>query len=57
MARKDVRPKLRSTQYDDFRFLGAEGYEMRIATGRSVDTPPRPVHFEHTIVEPDAPLN
>ena len=82
MARKDVRPKLRSTQYVDFRhmpetslhgvlpefitepgpvtivnlFRGTAGYEMRIATGRSVDTPPRPVHFEHTIVEPDAPL-
>jgi L-fucose isomerase-like protein len=82
MARKDRRPKLRSTQYVDFRhtpgtslngvlpefitqpgpvtivnlFRGTEGYEMRIATGRSVDTSPRPVHFEHTIVEPDAPL-
>jgi len=82
MARKDYRPKLRSTQYVDFRhmpktslngvlpefitdpgpvtivnlFLGRDGYEMRIATGRSIDTPPRPVHFEHTIVEPDAPL-
>jgi len=82
MARKDTRPKLRSTQYVDFRhlpemslhgvlpefitepgpvtivnlFRGVAGYEMRIATGRSVDTPHRPVHFEHTIFEPDVPL-
>ena len=82
MARKDVRPKLRSTQYVDFRhwegaphnavlpefitepgpvtlinlFRGPEGYEMRFATGQSVDTDPRPVHFEHTIFQPDVAL-
>ena len=83
MARKDYRPKLRSTQYVDFRhtpgmswngvlpefitepgpvtlvnlFRAPEGYAMRIATGHSVDTAPRPVHFEHTVFEPDIPLN
>jgi hypothetical protein len=83
MARKDTRPKLRCTQYVDFRnwegaplhgvvpefitepgpvtmvnlFRGVEGYEMRYATGMSVDTPPRPVHFEHTIFQPDIPLD
>ena len=82
MARRDVRPKLRSTQYVDFRnwkgvpfhgvlpefitepgsvtlvnlFRGPEGYEMRYATGRSVDTNTRPVHYEHTVFQPDAPL-
>ncbi|MCJ8329091.1 MAG: hypothetical protein HRT89_05985 [Lentisphaeria bacterium] len=83
MAHKDYRPKLRCTQYVDFRnwkgaphnavlpefitepgpvtlinlFRGEQGYEMRYATGQSVDTPPRPVHFEHTIFQPDIPLN
>jgi L-fucose isomerase-like protein len=82
MARKGLRPQLRSTQYVDFRhvkgaplngvlpefitepgpvtlinlFRGPGGYEMRIATGESVDTEPRPVHFEHTIFQPDLPL-
>ena len=82
MARKDTRPKLRSTQYVDFSrwegaphfavlpefitepgpvtlinlFRGPRGYEMRYATGQSVDTAPRPVHFEHTIFQPDTPL-
>ncbi len=82
MARKDTRPKLRSTQYVDFRnwegaplhgvvpefiaepgpvtlinlFRGPEGYEIRYATGQSVDTHPRPVHYEHTIFQPDVPL-
>ena len=82
MARKDPRPKLRSTQYVDFSrwkgaprfavlpefitepgpvtlinlFRGPRGYEMRYATGQSVDTAPRPVHFEHTIFQPDTPL-
>jgi len=82
MARRDMRPKLRSTQYVDFRnwpgaplhgvvpefiaepgpvtllnlFRGPEGYEMRYATGQSVDTDPRPVHYEHTIFQPDVPL-
>ena len=38
-------------------FRGAEAYEMRYATGQSVDTPARPVHFEHTIFQPDIPLS
>ena len=37
-------------------FRGAEGYEMRLASGESVDTEPRPVHFEHTIFKPCCPL-
>ena len=83
MAHKSYRPKLRCTQYVDFRnwkgaphnavlpefiiepgpvtlinlFRGERGYEMRYSTGRSVDTSPRPVHFEHCIFEPDIPLN
>ena len=83
MARKDRKPKLRCTQYVDFRhwkgaphnavlpefigapgpvtiinlFRGVEGYEMRYSTGESVDTEPRPAHFEHTIFKPDIPLN
>jgi L-arabinose isomerase len=82
MARKDEKPRLRCTQYVDFRhwqgaplnavlpefitesgpvtlinlFRGVEAYEIRYATGQSVDTPSRPVHFEHTIFQPDIPL-
>jgi len=37
-------------------FCGQKGYEMRIARGVSVDTPPRPVHYEHTIFQPNIPL-
>ncbi len=37
-------------------FRGKEAYEMRMATGESVDTDPRPAHFEHTIFKPDVPL-
>ncbi|MCL5103327.1 MAG: hypothetical protein M1133_04330 [Armatimonadetes bacterium] len=37
-------------------FNTAHGYEMRVATGESVDTSPRPVHFEHTIFRPSIPL-
>ena len=82
MAKKGTRPKLRSTQYVDFRnwqgapyhavlpefitqhgpvtlinlFRGRDGYEMRYATGQSADTEPRAVHFEHTIFQPDIPM-
>ena len=37
-------------------FRGESGYEMRLARGESVDTPPREVHYEHTIFQPDSPL-
>ncbi len=37
-------------------FRGVERYEMRYATGESVDAPPHPVHFEHTIFQPDVAL-
>jgi L-arabinose isomerase len=37
-------------------FRGEVGYEMRLARGQSVDTPPREVHYEHTIFQPDLPL-
>ena len=37
-------------------FRGEQGYEMRLARGESVDTPPREVHFEHTIFRPNIPL-
>ncbi len=37
-------------------FRDRDGYEMRMAAGESVDTEPRPVHFEHTIFKPDVPL-
>lgn len=37
-------------------FRGEAGYEMRLARGQSVDTPPREVHYEHTIFMPDSPL-
>jgi L-arabinose isomerase len=37
-------------------FRGEAGYEMRLARGESVDTPPREVHYEHTIFQPDLPL-
>ena len=37
-------------------FRGKEAYEMRMATGESVDTDPRPAHFEYTIFKPDVSL-
>jgi L-arabinose isomerase len=37
-------------------YRGATGYEMRLATGESVDTDPLPVHYEHTIFKPNIPL-
>ena len=37
-------------------FRGKEGYEMRMATGESVDADPRPAHFEHMIFHPDVAL-
>ncbi len=37
-------------------FRAKEAYEMRMATGESVDTEPRPAHFEHTIFRPDVTL-
>jgi L-fucose isomerase-like protein len=37
-------------------FRGEGGYEMRLARGKSVDTHPREVHFEHTIFEPNIPI-
>ncbi len=37
-------------------FKGEGGYQMRIARGRSVDTHPREVHFEHTVFQPNIPL-
>jgi hypothetical protein len=29
---------------------------MRLARGWSVDTPPREVHYEHTVFQPNVPL-
>jgi len=37
-------------------FKAERGYEMRLARGKSVDTHPRQVHFEHTIFKPNVPL-
>jgi L-fucose isomerase-like protein len=37
-------------------FRGESGYEMRLARGQSVDTHPREVHYEHTVVQPNIPL-
>jgi len=37
-------------------FRGRDGYEMRIARGVSVDTPARPVHYEHTVFQPNVAL-
>lgn len=33
-----------------------QGYEMRLASGESVDTDPLPVHYEHTIFKPKTSL-
>jgi len=82
MAKKGTVPRLRNTQYVDFRgthgkpdlgvlpefitnpgpvtlltlYHAGQDYEFRIACGESVDTPPRDVHFEHTIFKPRIPL-
>jgi len=37
-------------------FKGESGYEMRLASGQSVDTHPREVHYEHTVFQPNVPL-
>lgn len=37
-------------------FRGPSGYEMRLASGESVDTDPLPVHYEHTVFKPKIPL-
>jgi len=82
MAKASTRPRLRNTQYVDFRgipgaphygvvpefitapgpitlltlFRGPSGYEMRLASGESVDIDPLPVHYEHTVFKPNIPL-
>ena len=38
-------------------FRGPEAYEMRIASGESVDIDPMPVHYEHTVFKPSIGLN
>ena len=38
-------------------FRGSEGYEMRIASGESVDCDPLPVHYEHTVFRPHIDLH
>jgi len=37
-------------------FRGPSGYEMRLASGESVDVDPLPVHYEHTVFKPRIPL-
>ena len=37
-------------------YRGPEGYEMRLASGESIDTDPLPVHYEHTVFKPKIPL-
>jgi L-arabinose isomerase len=37
-------------------FRGPSGYEMRLASGESVDIDPLPVHYEHTVFKPNIPL-
>jgi len=37
-------------------YRGPSGYEMRLARGESIDADPLPVHYEHTIFKPKAPL-
>ena len=38
-------------------FRGPEAYEMRLASGESVDLDPLPVHYEHTVFQPRVGLN
>ena len=38
-------------------FRAEEGYEMRIASGESVDMDPLPVRYEHTVFKPEIPLD
>lgn len=82
MAKANIRPRLRNTQYINFEgtpgapyhgvvpefitgpgpvtlltlFRGPNGYEMRLASGESVDTDPLPIHYEHTVFKPKASL-
>ena len=37
-------------------FRGPETYEMRYASGVSVDVDPLPVHYEHTVFMPSSDL-
>jgi len=37
-------------------YRGPSGYEMRLASGESVDMDPLPVHYEHTVFRPRIPL-
>ena len=38
-------------------FRGPHAYEMRLACGESVDIDPLDVHYEHTVFQPNIPLN
>jgi L-arabinose isomerase len=38
-------------------YRGPEGYEMRLASGESVDLDPFPICYEHTVFRPDVPLD
>jgi L-arabinose isomerase len=38
-------------------YRGPEAYEMRLASGESVDLDPLPVHYEHTVFKPCVDLN
>jgi L-fucose isomerase-like protein len=38
-------------------FRAESGYEMRLARGESVDSPPFEIHYEHTIFKPNVSLN
>jgi L-arabinose isomerase len=38
-------------------YRGPDAYEMRLASGESVDMDPLPVCYEHTVFAPDAPLD
>ena len=38
-------------------YRGPEGYEMRLASGESIDMDPLPICYEHTVVRPDGPLD